>query len=111
MTDEPTGAAERAAPGRILRALQETAKADLPDFGGPKALENPLEHELADGTGSSNGTARPEAPVGEPTLEIERDGDHVSRITAVCGCGRKIDIHCDYDAAKPEPDADDGGET
>ncbi len=34
----------------------------------------------------------------EPVLEIERADGRVRRIVAICGCGRKIEIHCDYDA-------------
>ncbi len=108
MSDE--NAADRAEPGRILRALQETARAELPEFGDDASPSNPLEQDL----GAPRSAAPPPgaSAAGEPTLEVERDGDHVRRIIAVCSCGRKIDIQCDYDAAAPRDAsaaANDGG--
>ncbi|MFG0319660.1 MAG: hypothetical protein ACF8XB_20475 [Planctomycetota bacterium JB042] len=109
MSDENAG--DRAEPGRILRALQETAKAELPEFGDDAAPSNPLEQEL--GAPRAVPPPRTGPTSREPTLEVERDGEHVRRIVAVCSCGRKIDIQCDYDAAAATHDgtaaAPDGG--
>jgi len=41
--------------------------------------------------------APPECAPTEPTLNLERDGDRVVRITASCACGREILIQCDYE--------------
>ena len=32
-----------------------------------------------------------------PELTILRDGDHIQKIIARCGCGQEIVIHCDYE--------------
>jgi len=91
-----------ATPGRVLRSLQETARADLPELSNSRPRPaNPLAVDLlAETSATAHG-----APDGEPTLEIHRDGEHIHRITANCACGRTIDIHCDYlsagDASPP----------
>lgn len=32
----------------------------------------------------------------EPTLEIKREGDRITRITVTCGCGCLHEIECEY---------------
>lgn len=72
MPDQETGDARcRIRPGAILRALKDSCAAELPALGA-----------------ADQG--------GEPELTVDRVDGRVRRITAVCTCGRKIEIHCDY---------------
>ncbi len=72
MPDQKTDDAARGIkPGAILRAMKESRAAELPALGAGD-------------------------PGGEPELTVHRVDGRVRRITAVCTCGRKIEIHCDY---------------
>ena len=62
-------------PGAILRAMKTGEVAQLPSLND-------------DSCG------------GEPELTVHREDGRIRRIVARCVCGRKIDIHCDYE----EPD-------
>ncbi|MDD3119776.1 MAG: hypothetical protein PHQ27_11400 [Victivallales bacterium] len=40
-----------------------------------------------------------------PTIIIERNGEHISKIIVKCPCGRHSELLCEYhDDAEPEPD-------
>ena len=100
---EQTSESGAATPGRVLRSLQETAKADLPDLGvGRPRPTDPLDLDLSAPAPAPEASAAPAPADGEPTIEVEDHDGHVRKITARCSCGRTIDIHCDYDAAREE---------
>jgi hypothetical protein len=54
---------------------------------------------------------QPPAPVPEPRIELQREGDRVSSIRVHCGCGQVIELACAYDppaavpASPPPPPA------
>lgn len=82
--DPEAGAREPVRPGAILRAMQDKPRATLPSLDAPHAASAP-------------GTATAAKPHGEPKLEIVRVDGRVQKIVAVCGCGDRIVIHCDYE--------------
>lgn len=70
--NDPKAAASRVRPGAILRALASRDKTVLPQLDQEPACAD------------------------EPQLTILRRGPRVQRIIAVCTCGKKIEIECDY---------------
>lgn len=68
--------ATKVKPGTILRAMKSNQVAELPSLTDEQCDE-------------------------EPQLKVHRNGNRILRITATCVCGRKIEIHCDYE----EPDS------
>ncbi|MFH0944933.1 MAG: hypothetical protein V2A76_07020 [Planctomycetota bacterium] len=50
--------------------------------------------------GRAHQLSAPECEPEEPSLQVERDGDRIVRITARCSCGREIKIQCDYDGSE-----------
>ena len=52
--------------------------------------------------GQTRELAAPDSNPIEPTLNLERDGNRVVRITARCACGRDIEIQCDYEELMQE---------
>ena len=38
----------------------------------------------------------PTCPSTQPTLVLDRDGDRITRIRVLCGCGQSVTIKCDY---------------
>lgn len=71
-------------PGSILRAMQDKPRATLPSLDAPAAAP-------------SGRTATAPATHGEPKLEVVRVDGRVQKIVAICGCGDRIVIHCDYE--------------
>lgn len=74
-------------PGAILRAMGAAAEAVAVDGAKPGRVESkePCRRD-------------------PPRLELEQQGGRVERIIAICGCGERIVIECDYAApvgAKP----------
>lgn len=84
--DGPARSREAVRPGSILRAMQDKPRATLPSLDAP----------VAPAVGSTVKAAATAAH-GEPKLEIVRVDGRVQKIVAVCGCGDRIVIHCDYE--------------
>ena len=83
-TNDPK-ARETVRPGSILRAMQDKPRATLPSLDAPAAAP------------TATAPASPASAHGEPKLELVRVDGRVQKIVAVCGCGDRIVIHCDYE--------------
>ncbi len=42
------------------------------------------------------GMPKPANPTGEPTLQLQREGDAIQTIQVTCSCGQTICIRCEY---------------
>ncbi len=39
---------------------------------------------------------RSKGPETNPVIQVEKEGDQITRIELTCGCGEVITIHCSY---------------
>jgi hypothetical protein len=86
-------------PGAILRAMQNNGRMPLPS----------LDASEAPAPAAAKSAPTPAAPhaAREPSIEVVRKDGRVQKIIAVCGCGDRVVIHCDYDP--PATDQGSGG--